>query len=83
LHLSPLLDWYGDDWNVVGGYLGWLAELVEDETLKQRVVQAKDGSVNVVFIDYDWSLNGQESSGSDKTTEAPAASFGSGTVPNQ
>lgn len=83
LHLSPLLDWYGDDWNVVGGYLSWLAVLVEEEALKQRVVEANDGSVNVVFMDYDWSLNGQESSGSDKNTEASAASFGSGTVPNQ
>lgn len=83
LHLSPLLDWYGDDWNVVGGYLGWLAKLIEDDNLKQRVVQTRDGSVNVAFLDYDWSLNGQEASALSSETEAPAASFGSGTVPNQ
>lgn len=83
LHLSPLLDWYGDDWKVMGGYLGWLAELIEDDSLKQRVVQAKDGAVNVAFVDYDWSLNGQEVSALSAKPEAPAASFGSGTVPNQ
>jgi len=83
LQLSPLLDWYGGDWDVVGGYLTWLSELIEDATLRQKVQQAAQGSIDVAFMDYDWSLNGQGFTPSAEKAETPKASFGSGTVPNQ
>jgi hypothetical protein len=84
LHLSPLLDWYGDDWDGVGGYLHWLSKLIEDKTLKQKVTQASVGTVDVAFLDYDWSLNGQATSKAiSKPDASPPASFGSGTIPNQ
>jgi len=83
LQLSPLLDWYGKDWDVVGGYLAWLSELIEDGALRQRVQQAAQGSVEVAFMDYDWSLNGRGLTQPAEQADAPNASFGSGTVPNR
>lgn len=82
--LSPLLDWYGEDWDPVGGYLPWLAAKVEDETLKTALQRAAAGEVNVAFLDYDWSLNSQAPAGS----AAPKAAkkkgqFGSGSIPNE
>lgn len=84
LRLSPILNWYGDDWEQMGGYLPWLSERVKDPALKQVIAQAARGEVQVAFFDYDWSLNSQA------TSEAIAASarnkstdFGSGSIPNQ
>ncbi|TWU06140.1 DUF547 domain-containing protein [Stieleria varia] len=83
VQLSPLLDWYGDDWSTAGGYLAWLSGLTEDQNLKQKLIHANLGSVDVVFMDYDWSLNGQGVTQSAGKADTPKASFGSGTVPNQ
>ena len=82
LRLSPLLDWYGQDWDVVGGYLNWLVGLIEDESLRDEVRQAASGTTNVAFMDYDWSLNGLATSTNESVAGPQKASFGSGTVPN-
>lgn len=80
LQLSALLNWYGDDWNAVGGYLPWLKGLVADESLREQIELAEDGQVPVEFLPYDWQLNSQEAPAnrvSERTQE-----FGSGTIPN-
>ncbi len=82
LRLSPILNWYGEDWDHVGGYLPWLAERVQDAELKQAIERANRGETQVAFFDYDWSLNSQAPTA---VSAAPAkkAEFGSGTIPNQ
>jgi len=59
LRLSPILNWYGSDWEPVGGYLSWLAARVKDPTLKQVVERAARHDGQVAFFDYDWSMNSQ------------------------
>ncbi|WP_442508032.1 DUF547 domain-containing protein [Novipirellula sp. SH528] len=84
LSLSPLLDWYGSDWDPVGGYLPWLAERVSDANLKQSIQRAERGEIQVSFLDYDWSLNSQAPPGS--AAPKPASKkgeFGSGSIPNE
>ncbi len=84
LQLSPILDWYGEDWQAAGGYLPWLAARVQDDSLRQALKDAANGEVAVTFLDYDWSLNSQQASGS-AAAKPPAkqAEFGSGSIPNQ
>lgn len=84
LQLSPLLDWYGSDWEHIGGHLPWLADRVKDEPLKQTVQRAARGEIQVTFLDYDWSLNSQAAS--DSPAPVPASKkgeFGSGSIPNE
>lgn len=82
LRLSPILNWYGDDWKQPGGYLRWLAERVKDPVLKLAIKRANRDEIKIAFFDYDWSLNSQTPS---KQTTRPTkkAEFGSGTIPNQ
>lgn len=82
LQLSPILNWYGDDWNATGGYLPWLAALVRDAETKQAIEQAQLGEKRVKFFDYDWSLNSQVAN-EQPATAIPTAGFGSGTIPNE
>lgn len=84
LRLSPILNWYGDDWEPVGGYLPWLSQRVRDPTLKEAIERAGRGEARVAFFDYDWSLNSQAPSAA-ATASAPkkGADFGSGSVPNE
>ena len=81
LRLSPILDWYGEDWDAAGGYLPWLADRVEDPALRQTIRNASRGEIDVTFFRYDWSLNGSDRPPSEAETPK-ASSFGSGTVPN-
>ena len=85
LWLSPILDWYGSDWETQGGYLQWLSQRVEDEQTRAVLQQALRGDVRVEFMDYDWSLNSQDSTGpgGNQTPASAPASFGSGSVPNR
>jgi len=84
LRLSPILKWYGDDWNAVGGYLPWLAQRVKDASLKTVVERAARGEVPVTFFEYDWSLNSQAPSSGTAASQTPSdAGFGSGSVPNE
>ena len=82
LRLSPILSWYGQDWDHLGGYLPWLVERVQDPGLKQAIEKASQGETQIAFFDYDWSLNSQAPSG---VSSAPAkkVEFGSGSIPNQ
>ena len=80
LHLSAILEWYGDDFDVVGGYLPFLAERVEDPKLKTALKGAIAGDIEVSFNDYDWSLNTQ---GADESPTGGGGEFGSGSVPNE
>lgn len=84
LHLSPILNWYGDDWRPVGGYLPWLAARARDPALKQAIQRAARGETPVAFFDYDWSLNSPVPSGSSPPQAASKkADFGSGSIPNE
>jgi len=85
LMVSPLLNWYGDDWQPVGGFLPWLAERIRDAHLVQRIKKASEGQVEVGFLDYDWSLNSQAPTSSREGVATPAkkAEFGSGSIPNE
>lgn len=81
IRLSPILNWYGVDWVAQGGYLRWLEQRVESETLREKLGAAAADSVPVTFNRYDWSLNSQ--SGGYASAPGGGASFGSGSVPNE
>lgn len=97
LRLSPILQWYGDDWNESGGYLPWLVERIEDEDLRNAVTRAANGETSIVFADYNWSLNarqppanavepfGERTKGArgNKPVPKSAPQFGSGSIPNE
>ncbi len=57
LRLSPILQWYGEDWDDVGGYLPWLIERIADADLREAVTLAANGEADIAFADYNWSLN--------------------------
>ena len=85
LVVSPILNWYGEDWDkkyADGGWKRWLTELVDSAELKSNIEKAIQGEgVKVAYATYDWTLNSQskpgESSGGGKTS-----GFGSGSIPN-
>ncbi|MEL6108923.1 MAG: DUF547 domain-containing protein [Planctomycetota bacterium] len=81
VQLSPILSWYGEDWDADGGYLKWLSERVEDTGLRDQVVAADAGDTKVAFNSYDWGLNSQ--AGSSGGGGAGGGGFGSGSVPNE
>lgn len=85
LILSPLLNWYGDDWQSVGGYLPWLAARVRDPNVVTKIELANAGQLRVGFLDYDWSLNSQSlATGHDSLLKpGKKAEFGSGSIPNE
>ncbi len=84
ISLSPILNWYGDDWNPVGGYLPWLAERVKDTELKSALQRAARNEIDVTFFKYDWSLNTQGTSAASSSARAkPPTEFGSGSIPNR
>ncbi len=78
LMLSPILDWYGEDWNekYPGGYLEWIQGLVQDQNLATKVAAAAAGRLETGFFEYDWSLNSQ----SRKSSGGVKSGFGSGTI---
>lgn len=80
LMLSPILDWYGGDWNekYPGGYLEWLESLANEQKLINTIVEAREGKTEVGFFEYDWSLNSQNPHGGD--TGGAKSGFGSGTI---
>ncbi len=82
IQLSPILKWYGDDFDVVGGYLKFLAERTEDAALKAALEKADAGSIKVKFMDYDWSLNAKRG-GTASGATGGNAEFGSGSIPNE
>lgn len=97
VRLSPILQWYGDDWDESGGYLPWLVVRIEDEDLRNAVTRAANGEAEIVFADYNWSLNAQQppaniveplgegTTGRHRNKPAPKSEpqFGSGSIPNE
>ncbi len=77
IQLSPILNWYGEDWDNHGGTRAWLAERVQDDTLKQALL---NDDIKVTYSTYDWTLNTQ---GPRASGNAPKADFGSGSIPNE
>jgi hypothetical protein len=83
LQLSLLLQWYGDDWQDLGGYLPWLAGLVNDKSLKDALQRATRDEIKISWFDYDWTLNAQENSATGAAVHKKSGGFGSGSVPNE
>ena len=84
LVLNPILNWYGSDWESLGGYLPWLAERVKDDALRDAILWAERDKVQVSFSAYDWSLNSQAPSrAAASASPKKHAEFGSGSVPNE
>ena len=81
LELSPILDWYGEDWDAkypVGGYLQWIAGLADEKELVSQLNSAIAGEINRKFVKYDWSLNSQREPGS--SAGHSSGEFGSGSI---
>jgi hypothetical protein len=84
LQLSPLLQWYGDDWQALGGFLPWLAGLVHDPALRDALERATREELKISWFDYDWTLNTQATQGEGAAAvPKKSAGFGSGSVPNE
>lgn len=89
LGLSQILNWYGEDWDErfpSGGYLEWLESLTEDSDLnqvKQAIVGARNKTVAVKFLEYDWALNSQADPGKPKPKAKKSGGFGSGSSPDE
>jgi len=59
LEVSSLFTWYGKDFDAVGGLRVFLADQGEALGLTDGQRQSlRDGSLKLVFLDYDWRLNG-------------------------
>jgi hypothetical protein len=85
LNLSPILNWYGDDWNErfpKGGYLTWINQLTNDQAIKDATTKAASGEVAVGYFEYDWSLNSQAEPGVPKKHKS-SGGFGSGSSPDE
>ena len=85
IELSPILKWYGEDWDEKfpnGGAIQWLTDLVDSEELKAKLQSAISGEIKTTYAVYDWTLNSQQdpgqSSGGGKTS-----GFGSGSIPDE
>lgn len=83
LRLSPILKWYGSDFDDQGGYLKWLLKYAHDEALRQGLNAASDGRIEVAWFDYDWSLNSQTTPASATGARSGGSEFGSGSIPNE
>lgn len=79
VYLSPILNWYGEDFGGQTGVLDFLLSRVESPKTTAGLQSARDGTTTIVYNEYDWSLNTQG-----KTTASKAnTSFGSGSIPNE
>ncbi len=76
--LSPILDWYGTDFEAAGGIRTWVAKRVNAPNIKSQLQSA---DVPVAFNGYDWSLNAV--AGGRYAGSTGESSFGSGSVPNE
>lgn len=86
LKLSKILSWYGDDWNErfpEGGYLAWISELTNDQSVKEAAAKATRGEVAVKFFAYDWALNSQADPGRPAEPKKKSGGFGSGSSPDE
>jgi hypothetical protein len=86
LKLSKILQWYGSDFDErypSGGYLTWISELAEDQTIKDAAQKAAEGELDVAFFEYDWALNSQSDPGAAPTKKKKSGGFGSGSSPDE
>lgn len=83
LRLNPILQWYGDDWNNVGGYLPWLRDRVLDPELRDAISRTIEIDAPAGWFEYDWSLNSQSLPAASSRHAAKHADFGSGSIPNE
>ncbi|MEQ8835342.1 MAG: DUF547 domain-containing protein [Lacipirellulaceae bacterium] len=79
LYLSAILNWYSEDFDASGGVVGFLEKRAKGETLLAGLMKADQGEVEIVYNDYNWSLNTQ---GKTKTSGG-GKSFCSGSIPNE
>lgn len=85
LKLSPILNWYGEDFDERypdGGYLKWINELTNDPLIKDATEKAMKQEVEVGFFKYNWALNSQAEPGAAKTHKS-SGGFGSGSSPDE
>jgi hypothetical protein len=79
LYLSPLLKWYAVDFGGEARVLDFLLQRVDAEVTQAGLRAAREGQAQIVYNEYDWSLNTQG-----KTAGASRPSgFGSGSIPNE
>ena len=86
LKLSPILNWYGDDWNERypnGGYLQWINELTTNQETKVTIAKVGRGEVKVGFFEYDWSLNSQADPAKPSGKKKKKGGFGSAGGPTE
>ncbi len=86
LKLSPILDWYGEDWDERypnGGKIKWLFDLVEDSALKQSLQNTSEQKLAVSYFEYDWTLNSQAEPGKGPPKTKSSAKSGSGGGPDE
>jgi hypothetical protein len=58
LEVSSIFKWYGDDFERAGGLRAFLASQGKALGLTDAERQGlRDGSLKIVFLDYDWRLN--------------------------
>ena len=65
----------------LGGYLSWLAGLVESPPARASLTAAAQGERDVTFNRYEWTLNGQPATG--LATNDTSGTFGSGSIPTE
>lgn len=85
LNVSPILNWYGQDWDERypdGGYLQWINELTNDPAIKDATEMAMKNEIAVGFFEYDWALNSQAEPGAAKKAKS-SGGFGSGSSPDE
>ena len=97
LKLSPILQWYGGDWDERypnGGKLQWLAELVDEPvlnqdeqqdglSLKEAIEAARDEKIPVSYFKYDWTINSQAEPGKAPAKKKLSTKSGSGGGPDE
>ena len=85
LMLSPILNWYGQDFDErfpEGGYLKWINELTNDPEIKEATEKAMNDEIEIGFFEYDWALNSQAEPGVAKKPKS-SGGFGSGFQPRR
>jgi hypothetical protein len=56
VHLSKIFKWFREDFEAAAGDVqSYIAEFIDDE---QAARELRDGTLDVRYLDYDWSLNG-------------------------
>ncbi|MCG8449470.1 MAG: DUF547 domain-containing protein [Pirellulales bacterium] len=81
IYLSPILKWYAEDFGGPPGVIDFLLQRVQSAEEKQGLELAKEGTVELAYNTYDWTLNTQGKIGGGGA--AKSTGFGSGSIPNE